>query len=450
MHEDPVSDPPRTPESARRRWALLLLGLLALPAGWALWRAGVPTRRESTADGAPIPVPSRPVAGPTSTEVDVPMDVETLHVWLRDLDDTRYVHAVPGAPFAEVWPAAGDEAWDHTRLDGLQAPAAIRSLSGPGTPFKNRRGAQVLDLALGEGFGADAALETPEDALVGLYTAWVEAEVRYEQDWRTFEAEHLPDGLRRSDLDPEQLHELFAQPGKPIQDVRALQGVAEFALARWPDHPVADHARLAQLRSARAYGHEWDPDLLSELLGQIASPVLREQGALLVTNLRDTTPELLDRMFAIEAREPRDGLRLATWGMAGSVKIGDWARAEVWAERTRPVTDEVCASVSDGTQVVCDFAQYQLRETAARLVALGRQPAVTWQEALTAAAWRCHIDAPAEPGSSRTHTTWTGERWVFEPWDRPSVVTDCLDALHTTEMVPESPLRVRLTVETTG
>jgi hypothetical protein len=222
--------------------------------------------------------------------------------------------------------------------------------------------------------------------------------------------------------------------------------VADVALTMWPDHPVADHARLALLRFERAeWGDGW-VERVSTLLGDIESPAVRERAALLATSAREPTPELLDQVHAVSPRDPRDALRLATWGIARSVEAGDWARAAAFSELLRPALDDVCALGTASAQVPCEFAQYQLRETVARLVALGVQAPRTWQEALTAAAWRCHLDERAAPGTSRTHARWDGARWTFAPWDRPTAVTACLDGVERTEVAPDE-LTVRLTVE---
>lgn len=440
----------RSSASRARAW-LLGLALLALLLGLTLpgTPQGALTKRPVT---SPTPGGPEAITEPSNAPIDgqaPPIEEDSLHIWLRDLEDTRFVWSVPGHPFDEVWPDQGDSRWDTAWFDLLETPDAIRSLSGPGTPFKGRRGAQVLQVALDEGFGAITQPTTPEEALVALYTAWVDAEVGYQQDRDAFEAEHLPDGLTVADLDLPDVRALYALPGQPVQDMGRLRALAGVALASWPDHPLADHARLAELRAARPYGVQpWDADAMADLLGQIDSPALREQGALSVTAVHEPTPALLDRVFEIDASTPDDAYRLTSWGTARSVALGDWARASAWAKRMREAVETVCAVDSANAESSCGFGSYQLRETTARLVALGHQEPKTWQEALSAAAWRCHLAAPAEPGTSRTSATWTGERWELASWDFPSPVTACLDSVATARVVPESPLRVRLTVET--
>jgi hypothetical protein len=200
--------PLRTRPSRRYVALLALFGLLVLPAP--------PAPARATPLG-PSPSPAIPAGDPATTRVATDA---SLHVWLRGLRRTRFVHGVAGHPFDEVWPSPDDDRWDHDRFDGLATPEALRSLSGPGTPLKNRRGAEVLAVAEAEGFGAGAPIDSPEDALLAMFTAWIEGEVRYEQQMRAFEAEHLPGGLRRSDLDEPDLIAFYRLPGVPRVDLR--------------------------------------------------------------------------------------------------------------------------------------------------------------------------------------------------------------------------------------
>jgi hypothetical protein len=45
--------------------------------------------------------------------------------------------------------------------------------------------------------------------------------------------------------------------------------------------------------------------------------------------------------------------------------------------------------------------------------------------------------------------TWDAQGWSFEAWDLEDAVTRCIDRLARPPVVPDAPMRVRLTVEGT-
>ena len=48
---------------------------------------------------------------------------------------------------------------------------------------------------------------------------------------------------------------------------------------------------------------------------------------------------------------------------------------------------------------------------------------------------------------SKVDVLWDGTRWSFGAWDVPTETTACLDRVVRTEIVPEEPTRVHLTLE---
>ncbi len=431
--------------------AILIVALLWAGAGWRINSPQLsvvalePQRRGLPSSEAFPPVAEVPQPGPES---DFHAAHEALHVWLRDVRQTRHVRDVARPPFAAVWPSEDDARWEQQAWDHVQTPAQLLRLSERPGPWTSGLADRVLALASEEGFDGAADLQTPEDALVALHVAWVAMEVGYKDSQAAFFESVLPEGLSRADLPAEQLQALNRSEGMPRQDPSGLRGTALYAQTLWPDHPVSDHALLALVRSELAYGHgPWDPTAVLPLLASMSDPAILEQGLLVATRIREASPDLVDLAATATTTSPQSALSIATWAMAQSVKAEDWQRASDWSDRTAAAVEEVCAEDRGSAAVPCEFGRYQLRETTSRLIALEFRSPSTWQDALSAEAWRCFLDGASHAGTSRTHLRWTGERWAPEPWDRPTEVTACLSAVQVTEVVPKSPVRVRLTVE---
>ncbi len=195
---------------------------------------------------------------------------------------------------------------------------------------------------------------------------------------------------------------------------------------------------------------DWDYEVMTDLMESIEDPIIREQAALLSTKNRFTSvpTRLLDAIASIQSSEPTDALRLAAWGLRKALFTEDHERMAMFADRMKRTLDQECTVPEPHPWLMCDQRAYELRDAHSRLVALGLQSPNTWQEALTAEAWKCHLDTPHE-GTSRTEAVWNGEFWNFGEWDAPTTVTDCLDDIQVTELVPDEPTTVRLTVERT-
>jgi hypothetical protein len=133
--------------------------------------------------------------------------------------------------------------------------------------------------------------------------------------------------------------------------------------------------------------------------------------------------------------------------MNRAVDLGDWGRARSWSDRVARTLEQECGLAEPHHSLQCEERAYELRDVSSRLVALGLSEPRSWEDAMTAAAWTCHLEAGPHRGVSRTTATWTGTEWTFAEWDVPSGTTECLDAVRTTVAVPDEPTQVRLTLE---
>lgn len=433
--------------------------LLLVAAWWGLRSTETSEQTSTPPDGetapraAPTTAPGERLAARGEGTVPmVPVDeAPVLHVWLRPLHRPRYIYSVPSAPFDRVWPERANEGWDLEQLDGYETSHELRRLSHGGAWHNPSSRVAVLDLARTEGFLAEASWDaTPEEALVALYASWLETEVQLERAWKAFHKVHAPPGMLVTDLEPDAIAELFARVEAPSRDTHLLRERASEVAERWPDHPVADHARLALVRASMPNGREpeFDAHEVARLVRAIDSPEVREQAVVLLTEFDSSTAEeLLDVAAESPRGSPQDDLRVTTWALNRAVKLGDWDRASQWSRRLRAALDRECSVEEPHFTLHCDERRYELRDVVARLVALEREPARTWREALTAAVWRCHLEGQAHAGTSRSTATWDGEFWRFDTWDHPTETTACMGRVGRTDPAPEGPLRVPVVVE---
>lgn len=427
-----------------RQW-MTLVSLLVV----AAWCSQRPSGDGAGGDTTLLPPERQPTATPPPSPAPPATDrPERLHIWLRSLRNARYTMNVPPVPFEALWPTPDDPRWNGARFRGLATADALLELSAH--HLQLRQAEHVLPIADAEGLLGPVEPETPEAALLSLYATWIQMEVDRRRAWDAFVGPHLAEGEQWSDLDAATRATVLAAGGTPDYDPRPVREVADQILARWPDHPVADHALLALVRAESARLDEAAPgETVAELLGAIRSPDVKVQAGQLLTTVgaERVSPSLLDAAGSVPPGSPQADLRLATWAMNRAVYREDWSRARHWADRVRSTLAEACAAPDPDFTLHCESRDYELRDVSARLVALGLDTPRTWQEALTAAAWRCHLAGPGHQGLSRAEGTWDGSRWTFGAWDHPTPVTGCLSAVHRLEPSPAAPVRVALTLE---
>lgn len=311
----------------------------------------------------------------------------------------------------------------------------------------------LLRAARAEGFAGGGATNTssPEAALLSLYSTWVESEVAFELEWSEYLAAQLPQGEDWASVGASERRRIMELPDYPFQELDQLRELAEQVAMKWPEHPISDHAKFALLRAGMPRGGYPDGGDVAALLGAIESPQIREQAAMYVTRqFESTSSDVLDLVDAFElvpTSSATSDLALTTWALNRSVQLEDWDRALAWSERLRSTIEKECTTAEPDWKLHCETRQYELRDVAARLGALGLMTPRTWQEALTAAAWRCHLTVAAHQGTSRTVATWNADRWTFAPWDAPTDTTRCLDQILRTEIAPAEPTQVRITLE---
>ncbi|MEZ4238103.1 MAG: hypothetical protein R3F59_18540 [Myxococcota bacterium] len=432
--------------------ALILAALALLLRHHAV---GVPGVDDPEAIPDVSPSGRRAPSAPRAEAPAADLPVASLHVWLRDLHVSRFTNSVPPVPFGSLWPGADDARWDIGRLDGLETPGGIVALSqgGYGYDMDGEGGRQVLASAAREGFlGPEADLASPEAALAALYVEWIHAEASWRDAFQTFVAANVEAGETWESISPAARRALLHRDDFPADAVGPLQHLARDVLSTYPDHPVADHARLALVRAEMPHmeGATWRSDVIATVVDEMTDPRVREQAAMELTKagsfFRTVTPDLLDVMASIATESPQNALRIETWSLNRAVSLGDWERARAWSERLRATLDDRCGEEAHHS-LQCEERRYELRDATARLVALGLTHPTTWQDALTAAAWRCHLEVGPHQGTSRGSATWTGAAWSFEGWTRETPTTACLGAVTSTAVVPDAPVVVRLTLE---
>jgi hypothetical protein len=368
---------------------------------------------------------------------------ETLHIWVRDPRVVRYSILVPGLPFAALWPAVEDSSWDHEVLESPLA-ADLRALSEPGRGGR-RHIVELLGAVSGEPWWVEGP-DTPEDALLALYTTWLDADLARLEAFEAFEEEHL-DGLTWETISPEQRTALRSEGLVPAYDPQPLLTLASDVAARWPDHPVADHASLALVEatiSARSSAEE-----VLSVLDAVPPGAHRVQAALLVTEHHGLglSDELVEWVGSVRAEDPLNQVRLTSWAMTKALANAQWGLAGQLLSSYEADLAAPCAVDDPHHAYECEYRQYAIRDASGRLAAMGIRTPTSWREALTADAWRCHLEVHPHTGTSRTTASFDGTRWHFDDWSNPTATTACLTAVETTEPAPTEPVRIHLTLE---
>jgi len=430
-----------TPSNSSRRNAVVVASLLVIIL-LALFLRSEPTPeplvRAPLPAFVPAPPPRPPRAASEMMEHEEPAH-SPLHVRLRGRWRSSHHATFDPSLVADLLKSCSG--FDEALLEGHERWQMLTAAPGE---FTYR--AQV------EAFGEPTELDSPEAALLALYSEWMRSEAQYRLDWRAFELRHLGDGVRLSDLSSAERAALRREPDSFRKDVSGLARLAEEVLASWPEHPVADHALLTALRSEMAFGADseaWDTARMAEWMMAIEDPLIAEYGAEVLTQLpprMDVDVVLLDAMADVDVASPTRSVRVASWAMNRALNARDENRVGAWAARLRNVLSTVCEGNGVVDSVECDRGAYELRDVAGRLAAMGHSQPMNWQEAITAESWRCHLVDPHR-GTSEATATWTGESWSFGVWDRSTPVTRCLSAAAIRQKGPAVGFSVRVRLE---
>ncbi len=417
----------------------VLLAMLCGRVGW------------SDVEGTLIRAPVPPEAPPATVHAPLEVAAEathTLHVWLRPLLKPRYTHLLADPPHKRIWPVE-EVGWDIDDLATYEtAGAVLRLISRQGN---YRRGESVLAVAEREGLLDGAPPATPEEAFLQVVAEWIEMETVRQQARLDYDLRHVPPGFSWGTLSAAERHEILATEPSPLRDTAHLVAAAEAALVAWPAHPVADHARLALLWATLPM-HAPSmalPVSTRDMIVAIGDPEIREQGALLVTelgNFYEITPDVLDIVYDSASADIPSRLRIDTWVMNRSAARGDWQRVQRSADRLAGDLSTACVGEPDQA-LQCDSRHYELRDARGRLIALGLQHPSTWREAISGEVWRCYLGAPeAHTGRSQSEWRWNGQRWIPGPWNEPTPITQCVDTSRPS-VVPDTQTTVVITIE---
>ncbi len=365
---------------------------------------------------------------------------QRLHVWLRDRSRIRVVRPGEAPGVGSLLPADDEGGWDAARLGGSALLEQVR-----GEEVEPFRAGELASLAAAEGLLDDPPLSTPEDALAALLARWVATESSWQVQWDGYLARRLPEGESLGTVSEEARLALLHDPEAPRLDYGPLEELAERVEGAFPDHPVRDRAAVLRIRALTAWGEEVDPAVVAEVLAGVDDPGLWLTGARFVARRPEPSADPTALLDGVRARpEGRSDEAVALWGLTASLRVGDDSRAAQFLGDLRLLRDRTCA---DPGNARCGQRAYEVRDAAGRLAASGAVAPTTWQEALTAAAWRCHLDGPPHEGVSRAEATWSGGAWTFGAWDSPTATTGCLARLRATDPAPEGPVVVALTLE---
>lgn len=361
----------------------------------------------------------------------------------------------PTGPVLRYLPTPGLDAvalWPDWPLPQLQTTTRLRDLaedlSGRNRPETRNVVHEMLLVADEEGIGSgeDEALRDPGRAFVELEVA----------RWRAGHAYHHEiDAWMKSLVGPgEEIRGRFGElwlsgPDRPVQDNDELLELAREVAARFPGHPVADHARLAEVLGSfpkgLREGDPFDPGPAFDALATIEEPALAEQAALHLT-LMDrwipVPPAGLATLARVSTSHPDAELAISSFGLDRALASGDLAGAAEWRRRVEAAVRASCPP--DDAELPCTASRETLTDATARLAATDRATPGSWQEAVGAAAWRCVYDGSPQDGSSIGRGRFTAGRWTWGGWDRATRWTACLEAVEIGPPAPPEGLVVRL------
>jgi len=256
-------------------------------------------------------------------------------------------------------------------------------------------------------------------------------------------------------------------PPLPAQRVLGMPHVdpvldlADDVIARNPDHPAADFARLYLLDALAMSTADdaWAEAI--DVLRETADPLVMTQTAQLMAALPGkNVVEVgdLDRLADVyeDAWDLTECLHLSAFGLEQAMMKGDDDRARAWLERFERSTRDACAGSESPN---CQMYRDNLDSAVAFLGERDVADAATWQQAFEIACWNCARDQPQNSlflpagriqASVRGHASWTG-RWDWEPWECEGVTcsdrfTACVEAQVVHGPVPFEDVDVRLTV----
>lgn len=281
---------------------------------------------------------------------------------------------------------------------------------------------RFLDLAARAGGSLDAT-DDPWATLLAL-----EAERRREQRAWTEVAE-LSGPLTEARDDREW----------PEHDLTALSRTAERLRKDHPGTPVADYAALYQLYALQEAG-ETPPDGISGLLDVVTSsedPLLEQAVADLLPMAlmgEEGTPsteerEAIERTWdRIDDPASRAGVALAVLG--GTIADGDAESTRRWTDRLVSASGELCGTPGPA----CSLLGPESRRAEGQIAALGGPAPTTWEAALVAGVWSCHLAGTSIPAGGESLTLGDGSG---AGWSPISPLSACLAAMPSRPPPPE-------------
>lgn len=369
-----------------------------------------------------------------------PLPEVSLHVWLRDLRQFRSLHRMPDKPFLAHWPEG--PAWDAAALASFESGELLRAWSPYSRMDSERADALVATTELEGVLGVEPA--TPEEAWLAMTAELVHSRRAFRIALDALFQEEF--GVGWTDAQPEHFQALDLARF-PRQDTERLRELAVWVQEQWPDHPVRDHALLAELMAHQASGPdvEWSGEEAVRLLDGIRDPALQGYAAGLAVGSHTDIEGVLERLERVDLGPDEVALHRVAAANARAMRAGLWGAAARWSVRLDTLVTALCGVEEPSIRLQCDERRGEVRRSRVRLAVVGEREPATWQEALEVAAWRCHREAPHE-GVSRTSAVWDGTRWDLGAWDRTTPVTDCLAGARPS-LVPDAPVRVALTLD---
>lgn len=381
---------------------------------------------------------------------------------------TRRARAVrPPAPAAlePTEPSAEPELVLVSLGDGGKLMRSFQMAPGfrPATWFPGPDEAPLPEAAVGlqevlaleaDGRWDDPARARAEDAFLAQAAQLLPLEPSLADDpWRALvalEAARRVEDLRWRD-EAEQWGPLDEHIPERVWPKRRLEDVEALADAVWRAHAddaVGEFARMYAVHARSEGGDADDLEVALELLLQTGDDLVAEAAASALPELlmaADRTlraDELAALGHVVDGME--DGvarMAVALTALDQAVRSGDLDATRRWLDAADAATDDLCRA----GRPRCAMYRRERDAISGQLAHRTGRPPTTWQGALAAAAWRCHLgDAPLPDGAQLEGRGQHEGRWVWS-WEGPEELARCV-ARSVGDPLPPDGQAVRLVV----
>jgi len=242
----------------------------------------------------------------------------------------------------------------------------------------------------------------------------------------------------------------------PLFEFEDMADLADEIIEHHQGQPVADYAALYLLEAynnsvSDLYSAKDAREIVMDIAGSTTDPLVLDHAVAMLSaaDLDDDARALLQRRFEA-SDDPEIEAAIVRTLTDDAFKREDWNAAETWIYELQKRRDDLC---DEFNAVGCQNLDNEISQTLAQIaVARGERPD-SWDGALSAAAWRCHLTLPLAGSNSQPHSPrpvmdiggngiwadgdWTWWSWAQEGGELDTAFANCVE--RETAGLPEPP-----------